>query len=344
MQKVSFYGLSRSGKSCYIFAMSQALSQGIKFSDNKVLSVVCPEPRQVIRLYKAYQQMATGIWPKGNIESVDYRFNCTVALENLMSIGITDYRGGLLDSIDEDEEEEQKSLFDSFLDSSVLLFFIGADSIKDAMNGDRDSFEEGGIPSSMKISFMNTLYNQYRERAQTVNTPIMIVISKSDMLSESELVKAKEYIKKTLQVFFQSGTGITTAITAVTLGRNLSNYNGELEGELIIGPTSGNIHVPVLYSLYNVVSSRIEESTGLLDSAQNSVVSARQEMTREKARNPLVRFLFGNEKEIQRKIDSSTQTVGSEKEKLQKLYELLNNIRPLLLSGAEVYIDGKRQF
>ena len=69
---------------------------------------------------------------------------------------------------------------------------------------------------------------------------------------------------------FGVGTQITAAITAVTLGRNLSNDNGELEGELIIGPTSGNIHIPILYSLYCVMAKKLEEATSNLRSAESS--------------------------------------------------------------------------
>ena len=134
--KISLYGLSGSGKSCFIFAMSQALSQGLPFRNGELLTVITPDPRQMLRLYKAYEKMVNGIWPDGNVESVNYNFHIRKALNLLMSLDITDFRGGLLDSMDEDDKEEQDKLFRSYVGSSVLLFFIGADKVKAAMNGD----------------------------------------------------------------------------------------------------------------------------------------------------------------------------------------------------------------
>lgn len=123
-EKISFYGLSGSGKSCFIFAMSQALSQGIQLSDEQLLQVITPDPRQMLRLYKAYEKMVNGSWPAGTDVSVTYNFNVRKALDLLMSIEITDFRGGLLDSLEEDDQEEQEKLFKSYKDSSVLLFFL----------------------------------------------------------------------------------------------------------------------------------------------------------------------------------------------------------------------------
>ena len=335
MDKISFYGLSRSGKSCYIFAMAQALSQGIQFPDGQILTVKTPDPRQMLRLYRAYETMKNGMWPKGNIESYDYNFNVRKALEGMMSFSLTDFRGGLLDSMDEDDEDEQDALFSSYEDSSVLLFFIGADTVKDAMNGD---FE-----ANFKIEYLNTLYGSYLDRARNTRTPIMIVITKSDMLSSLEIEQAKAFVKKKMQEMFGEGTHITAAITAVTLGRNLSNDNGELEGELIIGPTSGNIHIPVLYSLYCVMANRLEEVLGNIRSAEDSYRSAQRDLSNELTRNVLARIFDDNEDSIRDRISSYGNIIGEEKNRLLKLNETMAMIKQYILKGAEVYINGKKQ-
>lgn len=71
----------------------------------------------------------------------------------MMDFAINDYRGGLLDTCDEDEIEEQEELFSSFEDSEVLLFFIGADTIKQALNGDDEQ--------QAKLDFMGILYENF---------------------------------------------------------------------------------------------------------------------------------------------------------------------------------------
>ncbi len=335
MDKISFYGLSRSGKSCYIFAMAQALSQGIQFSDGQILTVRTPDPRQMLRLYKAYETMTNGLWPKGSIESYDYNFNVSKALEKLMSFGLTDFRGGLLDSMDEDDEDEQNKLFDSYRNSSVLLFFIGADAIRDARNGD---FE-----ANFKIDYLNTLYGNYLDKAQDSKTPIMIVITKSDMLSSQEIEQSKVFVKKKMQDMFGVGTQITAAITAVTLGRNLSNDNGELEGELIIGPTSGNIHIPILYSLYCVMAKNLEEATSNLRSAETSYRGAQRDLSHELSRSPFARIFNDNESSIRSRLSSYNSAISEEKSKLIKINETMAMIKQYLLKGAEVYINGQKQ-
>lgn len=171
----------------------------------------------------------------------------------------------------------------------------------------------------------------------------MIVISKSDLLSEVEKIQAKKLVLEALQSMFGTGTNLTAAITMVTLGRNLKNDQGELEGELIIGPTQGNIHIPILYSLFCVISNRIEESIGKLNSAQQSYASAKNAMNQEMNRSAFARFFSSNEKNIRNRINESNRAIGSEKEVLDKLSVTISKIKPLLLSGADVYINGIKQ-
>lgn len=335
MDKISFYGLSRSGKSCYIFAMAQALSQGIKFPDSQIMTVKTPDPRQMLRLFKAYEMMKNGMWPAGNIESYNYNFNVRKALENLMSFELTDFRGGLLDSMDDDDVEEQSKLFNSYKNSSVLLFFIGADNVKAAMQND---FE-----ANFKIEFLNTLYGNYLDSANDSKTPVMIVITKADMLAPHEVEGAKAFVKTKMQEMFGAGTQITAAITAVTLGRNLSNYKGELEGELIIGPTSGNIHIPVLFSLYCVMAKKLEDTLSNIQSAESSYKSAQKALSHELQRSAFARFFNDNEKSIRDRINSANSLISSEKDKMSKLNATMAMIKQYLLNGAEIYVNGVKQ-
>ncbi len=332
MEKISFYGLSRSGKSCYIFAMAQALSQGIKFPNGEILTIRTPDPRQMLRLYKAYEQMMNGQWPAGNIESAIYKFNTKKSLVNIMSFELSDYRGGLLDTMDDDDKEAQEELLSSYKDSSVLLFFIGADIVKKALAGD---FE-----SNFKINYLNVLYDNYLEQTYDSKTPVMIVITKSDMLSPQEVVKVKEFVMTKMQSLFAYGTNITAAITAVTLGKNLSNDNGELEGELIIGPTSGNIHIPVLYSLYCVLSKELEEAHQNLVSAQDAYNSSRKDLSHELNRSSFARFWVNNESDIRGRMGSYSSSIGEEKEKISQILQTMELIKPYIIKGADLYING----
>lgn len=333
--KISLYGLGGSGKSCYIFAMSQALSQGIPFRDGELLTVMTPDPRQMLRLYKAYEKMTQGYWPAGNVESVDYTFDIRKPLELLMTLKITDFRGGLLDSTDEDDEEEQEKLLESYQDSSVLLFFVGADKVKSAMHGD--------MSARFNIQYLNTLYGSYLGSSQkAMKTPVMVVLTKSDMLSDSEKSNAILFLKDQMRMMFGAGTGITAGITAVTLGANLTNEGGELEGQLNIKPTAGNLNIPILFSLFHVMAQKIENTIGTIQGNESALSSANRDLAHELSRSAFSRFFVNNESSIRSRINSQTTAIGENKELLLKLNSTMAGIKEYLLKGSELYINGKR--
>lgn len=332
--KISIYGLSGSGKSCFIFAMSQALSQGIELSNGELMTVITPDPRQMVRLYKAYEKMTNGFWPAGNTQSMTYNFNVRKALEKLLDIEITDYRGGLLDSDDDDEQEEQAELYQTLNESNTLLFFFGADTIKKAMNGD--------IHARFNFQYFNTLYDNYLGSSPKARkTPVLLVITKADLMTSDELKQAKTFVKEQMMQFFGRGTNLTVGITAVSLGKNLTNYKGELEGDLDIRATAGNLSIPVLFALYNLMAEKIENTIGCIASAQDNLSSANRALGNELTRSALARFFDNNEKNIRSKIASSTNTLAAKKDQLMKLENSMAAIKSYLLSGADIYINGE---
>lgn len=315
--------------------MSQALSQGIEFSNGELMTVITPDPRQMVRLYKAYDKMVNGYWPAGNTQSITYNFNVRKALEKMLDIEITDYRGGLLDSDDDDDLEEQADLYKSFNDSRALLFFFGADIIKKAFDGD--------VYARFNFQHFNTLYDSYLGSSpNAIKTPVLFVISKADLLNNTELAKAKAFIKDQMKQFFGKGTNLTVGITAVSLGKNLSNYKGELEGELDIRANAGNLSIPVLFALYNLMAEKIESAIGTINSAQSSLSNAQKALTHELSRSAFARFFDNNEKSIRSRIVSSQNAVMSSKDTLLKLENSMSSIKSFLLSGAEIYISGER--
>lgn len=333
--KISFYGLSGSGKSCFIFAMSQALSQGIQFSDGELMTVITPDPRQMLKLYKAYEKMVNGYWPQGTDISVTYNFNVRKALELMMSVDITDFRGGLLDSIEEDDEEEQKKLFDSYNESSTLLFFFGADKVKAAMNGD--------MLARFNFQHFNALYENYLTVSSNgKDTPVMVVLSKADMLTDNEKTQAFEFIKNQMRQLFGKGTNRTVGLTAVSLGKNLTNDGGELEGELDIRATSGNLSIPILFSLFHLMANRIEQTVGRISNSESALRSSRNALSKELSRNAFVRFFNNNETSIRSQINNHSTVIGKEKELLNRMNSSMAAIKSYLLSGAEIYINGER--
>lgn len=333
-KKISIYGLSGSGKTCYIYAMSQALSQGIELNDGELMTVITPNPRQMLKLYKNYDRMVHGLWPPPNdIDPIVYNFNVRKALKLLLQIDITDYRGGILDSLEEDDEDAQKDLFESYKDSEVLLFLFAADKVKAAINGDFEA----------KFNFVHftTLYENYLGMSDNAKkTPVIIVMSKSDMLKTDEIPIALNFIKEQMPIFFGKSTGLTVGLTAVTLGRNLTNDEGELEGELDIRATAGNLSIPILFALYNMMGQRIEDTVGEINSALSGIGIFNDKLKQELAKSSFARFFNNNERSIRNVIQRHTEHLKEEQELLQSLNSSMAAIKDFLLKGAQIYIDG----
>lgn len=334
-EKISLYGLSRSGKSCFIYAMSQALSQGIELSDGEIMSVITPDPRQMLRLYNAYDGMINGNWPKGTDKSFVYNFNVRKSLNLLTKINIEDYRGGLLQTLDEDAQEEQDELYNSFNQSSVLLFFIGADIVKAAAVNDPKAI--------LNFIQFTSLYENYLQSAKNgTKTPVMVVITKADLLTEQELKQAYDTVKKKWKILFAKGTNHTTGITAVSLGKNLTNEDGVLEGELDIRATAGNLSIPILFSLYHIMGQKIEAAIGRISMTENNLNSAKGLLGHELSRSSFARFFVNKESDIRQQINAHKANLGRETELLQELNGSMAAIKDFLLSGAQIYINGER--
>ena len=90
----------------------------------------------------------------------------------------------------------------------------------------------------------------------------MIAITKADLfVNQEEINKGKKLIKKYLPSIFAKGSGIDAAITAVSLGDNLSRDDqNRLFGNLLLN-TSRNIHLPIIYALYAYLDSVYADSS-----------------------------------------------------------------------------------
>ena len=73
MGKVSIFGVSGSGKTCYLYAMSQVLSGGA-VQDGFKLSIIANDPIQERQLNEGYLKMAGGEWPESTSVTTEYDF------------------------------------------------------------------------------------------------------------------------------------------------------------------------------------------------------------------------------------------------------------------------------
>ena len=154
----------------------------------------------------------------------------------------------------DDDQDDANELFDTFDDSSCIVFLIDGDTIMNALNPadlapehqDRVSFQRR-LQARNKINYIEALLQECNERMQR-NVPILLSITKRDIFTESEVQAGYLLLRELLPTIFSKHNDKIVGITSVTLGENLQNNQGKLSGKLCLN-TQGNIHIPLLFAL-----------------------------------------------------------------------------------------------
>lgn len=261
MSKISMFGVSASGKTCFLYAMAQVLCKGVRHGDN-LLQVISNRVSQQMRFNDGYMQLLQHHWPQPSdkTEILDFKVSmqCNGYFSEIIpSLEVQDYRGGLLQSTDELDKLEFEELMDSFRGASAIIFIVDGQTLIDALDDDKkDAVHQGTIDAlkqfkaQSQIRFVENIFIEYK-RVEEYVPPILIAISKGDIFaSEIERANAISLIKENLPSIFSIGSRFTVGITVMSLGENLgTNSNGELTGSLKLS-TDYNIHVPVIFGVY----------------------------------------------------------------------------------------------
>lgn len=333
--KISIYGLSGSGKSCYIYAMTKAMNKGIKFDNGKVMTMVNSDLKQVNLLNQRFNMMVNGMWPPGTTETTVFSYNNRIAFKFITDISILDYRGGIFTNIEEDMNEVD-DLYKSFKDSGSLAFFIGVDKVMRALKGDVEAFND--------LDLMNNLYARYLDLYPNDTTPIIFVLTKADLASPEELETCKNFIRDNYAAFFGAGTGLTVGLTAVTLGRNLGcGADNELIGELRVGPSEGNIQIPILFTIFGIYSKRIAEELER-NAAYNKTLETRQgTLAQREQKGFFSKIWYGGTSSIKRQIEAIQGQIKKSNEDLLLMADCIDLIKSKMRDGVELYVDGELQ-
>lgn len=334
--KISIYGLSGSGKSCYIYAMTKALNKGIRFDNGKVMTMVNSDLKQVNLLNQRFNMMVNGMWPPGTTETTVFTYKNRIAFKAITDIDIRDYRGGIFSSIEEEDMKEINDLYKSFKDSGSLAFFIGVDKVLRAMKGDVDAFND--------LDLINNLYAKFLELYPDDQTPIIFVLTKADLATPDELESCKNFVRDNYAAFFGSGTGLTVGLTAVTLGRNLGcGADNELIGELRVGASEGNIQVPILFTIFGIYSKRIAEELERKAGYSSMLEKQKGILAEREQRGFFGKIWYGGTSGIKKQIEASQEKIGKSDENLSLMADCIDLIKTKLREGVEIYIDGELQ-
>lgn len=267
MSKICMFGISGSGKTCYLYAMAQVMNNGVRYGDSTHISVISNDLIQQQKLFDGYYAMAANRrWPEPSNNTTEYDFNVRVhhnhRFEELIpSLLFHDYAGGVWQNATQEGEEQRKALLFDFSESAAILFILDSETILRAMSNNpqdidcthRDKYT--GISTAdilrakQQVSLVENLFRTYKQSSTTV-PPVLIVITKGDKFaSKEEENSAYNYLIQALPSIFARGSHTDAAITTVALGDNLETINGELIGDLDIS-IGHNVHIPLLFALY----------------------------------------------------------------------------------------------
>lgn len=271
--KISILGVSRSGKTCYISAMSQIV-KNCKLNNGQRLSIKENNTTNQLELDNNFMTMVTEKrWPKNTDITTVYDFRMQYSdgntQINIDSLRIDDYRGGVLTALGPQADKDRKNFLNSMSDTAVILFLIDGSTILNAMDElDKVPIHRGTTNAAEKlaarneISIMeNILYNYIHQgNVKKELPPIMLVVTKSDVFgSDEEYKNGIAMVMELLSSLFLTGNNTFVAITNVSLGTNLEkDINGGIIGSLDIS-TKHNIHIPMLFALYAYLDATYEQ-------------------------------------------------------------------------------------
>ena len=250
---ICLLGLSGSGKTCYLYTACHVLSRGVSIKDH-VISATSKSRQQQLRLNKGIEQMANNVWPEGSVSTLTYPFDLKIDGKIIGQFTIYDYRGGALDGMSDDDQDDANELFDTFEDSSCIVFLIDGDTVLEGLNPNDVApvhqnrvSPQKRLQARNKINYIEALLQECNERMNR-NVPILLSITKSDIFTDSELLAGYKLLRELLPSVFSLYNDKIVGVSSVTLGENLQNNQGRLTGILRLN-TSGNVHIPILFAL-----------------------------------------------------------------------------------------------
>lgn len=272
MAKISMFGVSRAGKTCYLYAMSQIMDGGAKQTDDGFrIQVKANNLEQAAKLNEGYMSLVQNTWPQGtnNTEFYDFR----VALQTneeyfdnfIPNLTLLDYKGGVWDLNDELNVNERNKILNEFKESAALIFLVDGETLLHAMSPeDRDvvhremSDTVQMIYARNQIRFIENIFYEYK-RINAIVPPVMVAITKKDVFaSPKELNMGVLLLKESLSSIFAKGSHIDAAITSLSLGENLSGRAGERASGHFCLNTQHGIHLPMVFGIYALLSEGYE--------------------------------------------------------------------------------------
>jgi len=333
MKQLSVLGLSRSGKTCYLYAMAKTMLRGYE-----CINVVAKQDdtREVLR--RGWKKIRTdAIWPLGTDASKTLEFSCSLNLSPIMDFLWNDYRGGTLTSFNENDLESRRELASFLQSSDGLIIFIASDELLDILNNELDS--------DLKLNDLDDLMEIFLQNMETLaKIPITIVISKADLLSLDDKNYAFEMVNQIFSTLFVRGNNTRVLVVPICIGTNLGRGSqGEsINGSVFANPQDGNIHIPILFNLYNFLTDEITKEKERLEDTKSRRYGGQAKLRTANEQSMIRNWWDGIDKdEITRQIGQSQQQEETINRKIQDLEKKLESVAKLFSGDCKYYVNGQ---
>lgn len=254
---ICLLGLSGSGKTCYLYTAAHVLGKGVKVNEH-TLSIIPDNHVQKIKLNNGILDMSNKKWPVGSQQTTKYSFHLRIDGEETVPFGIHDFRGSMLEGLNANDIRQVEELMEAFDESACIIILIDGDTLLAAIEEEKvysEHRKEGisQLEARIKIDYIESLIRECNKRMNR-RVPVLLTITKKDIFYPDELQAGKALLKELLPSMFAKNSDMIVGITAVTLGENLSNEDGELKGKLCLN-TKGNVHLPILFALFQGIDT-----------------------------------------------------------------------------------------
>ena len=193
MKKICFLGLSGSGKTCYLYAASHLLGQGLHTSAGK-LSIVCADTGRSTSLTVGFNEMngKFPVWPKGTGETMYFPFELFIEGRRKIEFEICDYRGGVFSEATDKAHDQRQTLYEEsdcivlFIDSYTLMRAFSLKNKTDISNAFKrgDLQEKTYSDAISELNHLKVIINEAR-RNISQDTSILLVITKKDVFFQN---------------------------------------------------------------------------------------------------------------------------------------------------------------
>lgn len=259
MAHLCLFGLSGSGKTCFIYAMSQVLGDKGVRSNDMTFTLKANDIMQQVFLNNGYMTLLDEKWPQPTNAPIVYDYCLRLQyqgriMEILPNLIVQDYRGGILDFGTDKDVAEYKKMIKSFSESVAIVYVVDGNTLlaalepnnRDVVHNHRNIDIKESIYAKQQMSIVENLFVDFKRTHKNV-PPVLVAISKDDVLTAKELEAGKTMIKEIMPSIFGHGSNSISAITHFSLGVDLEKG---LQSERLRLNTERNLHIPVLFGAY----------------------------------------------------------------------------------------------